>query len=417
MRILFLTPAFPPFPGGGERYVRSLGLALHGQGHEMVVVTSSAETEPDLWQGKPRQDAPSNDNGLTVLRAGLNPMPLGRNGLMAWRKSMVLLSELPGDPRARLEKMAERVPPIAGLAALLDTLPPPDVIHGFNISWEHAMLVGRRTAQRQKRPFFATPFAHLGVAGRDRVARNSTMRHQLDMLHSAETVFTLTEVEREGLMRFGVAAERLTVAGSGVDAIEVDWHSAELTASLPTRFVLFVGRNSFEKGAIHAAEAVAELRRQGEAIALVLVGQSTAEFDAFMQRISAEARAGIVPLGIVSEAQKHALLDRCEMLLLPSRTDSLGIVLLEAWQHAKPVIGAEAGGIPGVVDPHQNGLLVPFGDVEALQSAIQQLLNDDEMRHDLGRAGQQKLAESYTWQAVATRTLAAYRRALGTEAA
>ena len=58
----------------------------------------------------------------------------------------------------------------------------------------------------------------------------------------------------------------------------------------------------------------------------------------------------IRPLGILDEGEKHAILEASTMLLLPSHSDSFGIVILEAWAHGKPVIGARAGGIPGVID-------------------------------------------------------------------
>lgn len=411
MEILFLTPAYPPFPGGGERYVRSLALALRAQGHGVTVVTSTAVAESDLWQGRPAGMTRVDDSGITVIRCGLERVPLGRRGLLAWRKSMVLLSSAPINAGAWLGQMARHVPPIADLPAVLDDLPRPDVVHGFNISWEHALLAGWRYAAARGLPFFATPFAHLGTAGADRVARNSTMRHQIKLLRSAAQVFTLTAVERRGLAAFGVPSAQMTVVGSGVDAPPDDWHTAVLPDTLPDRFALFVGRNSFEKGAIHAAEAVLRLRERGVVVQLVLVGQSTPEFARWQRSLTAIQRAGILPLGLVSEPLKHALLERCDLLLLPSRTDSLGIVLLEAWQHARPVIGANAGGIPGVIDAGQNGLLVEFGDVTGLQAAVLQLWQDAALRDRLGRAGQQKLATTYTWTAVAERTSSAYTAA------
>lgn len=411
MDILFLTPAFPPFPGGGERYVRSLALALQAQGHRVTVVTSTAVVETDFWRGRPAATARAEEGGLNVIRCGLERMPFGRRGLLAWRKSMVLLSSAPVDAGAWLGQMARRVPPIAHLWAVLESLPRPDVVHGFNISWEHAMLAGWRYAAARGLPFFVTPFAHLGTAGADRVARNSTMRHQIKLLRSAAQVFTLTDVERRGLAAFGVPAVQITVAGSGVDVPPDDWQTAVLPGNLPNRFALFLGRNSFDKGAIHAAEAVLRLRASGLPVHLVLAGQATPEFERWQRGLTPGQQAGIRPLGLVSEPVKYALLARCELLLLPSRTDSLGIVLLEAWQHAKPVVGASAGGIPDVIDAGQNGLLVEFGDVAGLQGAIAQIWQDAALRARLGRAGQQKLATTYTWTAVADRTGAAYAAA------
>ena len=92
-------------------------------------------------------------------------------------------------------------------------------------------------------------------------------------------------------------------------------------------------------------------------------------------------------LGFVEESLKHAYLRDAEALLLPSRTDSFGIVLLESWLYSRPVVAAAAGGIPGVVDNGKNGILVPFGDIPSLANAIKLLIEDQELNSILGENG------------------------------
>lgn len=411
MHIVFTTPAFPPFRGGGERYAADLARSLARRGHRVTVVTSAARAEADLWQGRAAPDSAfAPPTGVAVVGCGLRPFPGGRGGLLAWRKAMVLLSTLPGDQTTPLQYMARRIPPIEHLDAALDSLPQPaDVVHGFNISWEHALLAGWKYARRRGVPFVATPFAHLGSDGRDRVARNSTMDHQIHLLRAADRVLTLTGVERDGLARLNVPAQRLAVIGGGLDVDPTLLASAAASPPvLPRPYALFIGRVSFEKGAIHAAEAVLALNRQGTAVHLALVGQAAPEFERFYARLSPEERRVIRPLGSVTEAEKHALLAHAALLALPSRTDSFGIVLLEAWAHARPVIGARAGGIPGVIDAGENGLLVEFGAVEALAGTMGRLLDDADLRERLGRNGRAKLQREYTWDRVAARVLDHY---------
>lgn len=412
MQILFLTPAYPPFPGGGERYVAALAQELVRRGHHVTAVTSNATLEKALWQGTPPQrPTASTEAGVTVIRCALRPFPGGRPALMGWRKLMVLVSMLPGNQTAVLSRMARLIPPIAGLETALASLPRSfAVVHGFNISWEWPLLVGWHYARLHRIPYVATPFAHLGT-GHDRVARNSTMQHQLRLLADADRVLTLTEIEKEGLATWGITSARLDVVGSGLDPLPALPEPVSLLAKYrvePT-YVLFVGRASFEKGAIDAAKAVLALRQQGTAVTLLLIGQTAPEFDRFYARLDAREKEGIRPLGILSDADKHGLLAGATALLLPSRTDSFGIVLLEAWAHGVPVIAARAGGIPGVVDDGQNGLLVNFGDVPALTQALQRLLTDEQLRRQMGQHGRLKTETTYTWTAVADRVLANYQ--------
>jgi glycogen synthase len=407
-RFLFITPAFPPFPGGGERYVHALAQQLAGQGATVTAVTSTATREAHLWRGQTATPSLELLPNLNLVHLPLIPFPGGRTGLLAWRKLMVLLSMMPGDQSPLLQRMARRIPPLPGLEARLDALPGPfDLVHAFNISWEYPLLAGRRYARQRGLPFVATPFMHFG-AGNDRVARNSTMDHQRKMLYDADRVLVLTGIEREGLLALGCRPERVVVVGGGV--AELPPFADTVAPPLPTPYLLFIGRASQEKGAIHAAQAVLQLRAEGTAVTLALIGQTAPEFDRFYRRLNQDQQAWIRPLGILPETSKHALLHQSELLLLPSRTDSFGIVLLEAWHHGKPVIGANAGGIPGVIDVEENGLLVPYGDVAALAAAVRRLLADPALGRRLGALGRQKVIRQYTWPQVAREVLAQYRQ-------
>jgi glycogen(starch) synthase len=415
VKALFLTPAFPPFPGGGERYAQSLALQLVQRECAVTVVTSTAHSERDFWQpaAPARRRRAEHEMGLHIVRCPLRPMPGGRAGLLMWRKAMVLMSALPGDQSAVLMKMARLIPPIFDLNAALAQFPDRfDVIHAFNLSWEYPMIAARRLAQRTRTPLVLTPFAHLGTGKHDRVARNSTMDHQLLLLRQANAVLTLTNSERQGLSERGVALDRMTTVGGGLDDVPALLDEGDVLAhyDLPRPLVMFVGRASYDKGALHAAEAVIRLRRQGLALTLALIGSSTPEFERFLHGLPPSDREVIRPLGVVPETDKHTLLQASMFLVLPSRTDSFGIVILEAWAHGKPVIGARAGGIPEVIDEGHTGLLVNFGDVAGLAQAIQRLLQDEALRRTLGQQGYARLAAQYTWEHVAEKVLAVYHR-------
>lgn len=415
MQILFLTPAFPPFPGGGERYAKSLARELRQLGHGVTVVTTSAQTEQDLWQGTAIQQIVHEEtNGLQVVRCPLRPFPGGRNGLMVWRKGMVLFSQLMGKKTAVLSKMARFIPPILALEETLNNLPGSfDLVHGFNISWEYAMLAGWQYAQARQLPFVATPFTHFGVKGADRVARNSTMAHQRQMLSSAARILTLTDIERQGLLEWGLEPTKIDVIWGGIDPPPALETAVFPSHRIPSPYAIYIGRTSFDKGAIHAAQAVCQLQAASKNIHLVLIGQNTAEFKRFLDKRSAQEQNAIHHVGVLSHAEKHALLNQAKALLLPSRTDSFGLVILEAWSHAVPVIGARAGGIPDVIDDQENGLLVDFGDVAGLAQAIDTLTQNDTLRQQMGQAGKRKVETIFTWQKTTDRVLAAYQTLLG----
>lgn len=415
VHILFYTPAFPPFHGGGERYARSLALALAACAQQITVVTSQAQDERQLWGGTPdAARSVESDGPLTVIRYPLRPFPGGWRALLAWRKVMVLISRLPGDQTPLLERMARRVPTLIGLDDVAAGLPaPPQLVHGFNLSWEYTLLAARDLARRLHLPFVITPFAHFGADRQRRVALNNTMDHQRRLLQQAAAVLALTSHEGDGFTRYNIHPRRLAVVGGGVDDPPPLSTAAASDAlahfAITPPYALFVGRVTHDKGAIHAAQAVLRLAHHGLPLTLVLAGRVAADFHRFLDALAPDERARLRLLGPIAELHKHALLQQAAMLLLPSQAESFGIVILEAWLHATPVVAARAGGIPAVVDDGENGLLVPFSDVPALAAAMQRLLAEEPLRNRLGRSGQDKVQREYAWSGVASRVLDLYR--------
>lgn len=418
MRALLVTPGYPPMIGGGERYAHALAQQLAQAGQSVTVVASDARVESDFWRPhRSREITEAREGSVRVIRCPCRGLPGGRTALLAWRKAMVLLSALPGDQSVLLMQMARCIPPIIGLRGTLARLADGcDVVHGFNLSWEHPLLEGWSLARAKGLPFVITPFTHLGATPHDRVARNASMDHQRRILADADAVLALTSIEREGLLAWGVDPSRVHIVGAGLDAIpEVSQAaSAEVLAEwgLSAPIIAFVGRASRDKGAIHAAEAVRLLQARGIPATLALVGQAAPEFTRYYRRLPPAEQAYIRPLGAVDDVKKHALLEACHMLVLPSRTESFGLVFLEAWAHGKPVVGARAGGIPGVVSEGEDGLLVPYGDVAALAKAMDALLANPALAERLGRQGQKKLSRQFTWARVGARVLEVYQRVI-----
>jgi glycosyltransferase involved in cell wall biosynthesis len=82
---------------------------------------------------------------------------------------------------------------------------------------------------------------------------------------------------------------------------------------------------------------------------------------------------------------------------MPSRTDSFGIVYLEAWLYRKPVIGARAWGVSDVIEDGVDGRLVPFDDPGALAEALSVLLKRPALRSEMGARGEAKVYRLHTW--------------------
>jgi len=244
------------------------------------------------------------------------------------------------------------------------------------------------------------------------------MAHQLATLRAADAVLALTSVEAQQLTDLGIAPDHVHVVGGGLvppppppDADERERILEQLRIRAP--YALFIGRVTRDKGALDCMAAMEQSPDAG--ITLAMVGAVSPEARRAHARLSPGAQARVRLLGPVDEDIKQALLAETAMLLLPSRVESFGIVLLEAWHHGKPVVAARAGGLPGVVRHGENGLMVAPGDTGALASVIAQLVADQPLAHRLGQAGKRGLT-AYAWAAVAERVEGAYLTVLAARA-
>jgi glycosyltransferase involved in cell wall biosynthesis len=105
---------------------------------------------------------------------------------------------------------------------------------------------------------------------------------------------------------------------------------------------------------------------------------------------------------------KRDALAAADLFVMPSRTDSFGIAYLEAWCYGLPVVGARAGGVPDVIDDGHDGLLAPFGDLDAIAGAISRLLHDRDLAQQLGAAGHAKVLRELTWDQIYAKVRSVY---------
>lgn len=118
--------------------------------------------------------------------------------------------------------------------------------------------------------------------------------------------------------------------------------------------------------------------------------------------------------GRVSNEELAALYGRCAVFCLPAVVDSrgetegLGVVLIEAMAHGKPVVASRLGGIPDAVADGETGLLVPPNDPDALAAALLRVIGDRNLADRLGEAGRERARRLFSWEGVAERHLEVY---------
>jgi L-malate glycosyltransferase len=108
-------------------------------------------------------------------------------------------------------------------------------------------------------------------------------------------------------------------------------------------------------------------------------------------------------LGFVPHRQVPDVLNRFSVFVAPSVMESFGVATVEASASALPVVVTNVGGLPEVVDSGVTGFIVPPKDPEGIATALLELLENDHLREDMGRAGRRLVLERYEWVDTAKR--------------
>jgi glycosyltransferase involved in cell wall biosynthesis len=175
--------------------------------------------------------------------------------------------------------------------------------------------------------------------------------------------------------------------------------------------VLAVGRMIERKGFPVLVRAAKKLRDRAR---VVIVGGG--EYEPVVRReIERNRVEDVVELaGRLSNEELSDLYGRCAVFCLPAIVDSrgetegLGVVLIEAMSHGKPVVASRLGGIVDAVEDGKNGLLVPPDDPGILADALLRVAEDRELAESLGEAGRERAKKLFSWESIAERHLKVY---------
>jgi glycosyltransferase involved in cell wall biosynthesis len=112
---------------------------------------------------------------------------------------------------------------------------------------------------------------------------------------------------------------------------------------------------------------------------------------------------------------RKSLLAACDVVVLPSRYEPFGTVILEAWAMRRPLVATRADGARQYVQDGETGLLCAIDDAPGLAACLRRVAADADLRRQLAEAGHRRYSEEFTREIVLGRLLAAYEtaRALG----
>lgn len=408
MRILHVVHGYPPSIGGSQLLVKNLSEQLVARyGDRVTVFTTTARNIEMFWN--PREPALTAGveviNGVTVHRF---PVFNRLNSIRRIAAAIGYRLHLPYNDWLRTIQQGPLVPGMKQAIASSGA----DVIlaTAFPLMHMYYAVAGARQG--------SIPIVLLGaIHTEDRWGYERKMI--LRAIQRADAYIAYTPFERDYLIARGIKGEKITVIGGGVDAgpfLQADRRVVRERYGWGDRPVIaFVGKQTARKRLDVLIEAMQRVWNDYPEACLLLAGARTAHSAQVEERVRclpSHQRACVSILSDFREEEKPELLAACDIFVLPSAEESLGIAFLEAWAAGKPVIGVRAGAIPSVIDEGKDGLLVPYGDPEGLAQAILFLLTNPTRRSTMGQEGQKKVLENYTWEIFADRVRGVYEKVI-----
>ncbi len=409
MHVAHFVQRYPPALGGSEAYFARLTESLRAAGDTVTVFTSTAVELGEMWSRFPSpsvgEGRGGGDGSTGAPRPPTLTLPLQGGGdkteelrrYRPWTFSgrRYVLKALSMIPVRRLQALTLPCNPICpGMwrdAGAFDG--PLDAVHATAFPYTFPIACARRLARRRGVPFFLTPFLHLGDPNdpTDRTRRQYTAPVLRWLLREADGVFVQTDGERRAVIELGVPESRVVLQGLGVEPAEcIGGDRSRARRAWGVRDDEFVvghlANLSVEKGTVDLLNAAGDGR-------IVLAGPSMPNFERFWTSYPKKDR--VVRLGVLTEAEKRDFYAGIDAFCLPSRSDSFGLVLLEAWANGKPVVVYRAGGPAELVRDGVDGFVTSC-DPKALATGLR-ALSDAPRREAMGRAGRERTAIEFRW--------------------
>jgi glycosyltransferase involved in cell wall biosynthesis len=286
-----------------------------------------------------------------------------------------------------------------------------DIIHSHGYKGD--ILLGLLPKRLRSIPLVATLHGYTDVGGLNRIS----LYHRVDRL-------ALRRADRVVLVHRGMLASRglnrlhdprWRIIENGIPQLSRTSAVAPL-ADLDPDIVRFcqngavvigaIGRLSQEKGFDVMIRAIGDIVRERDHVVAVILGEGSQR--PMLEGIARNLGLGkrLLMPGYRSNAEDY--LSLFDVLVLPSLTEGLPIVLLEAMQAAVPIVATRVGGVPDVLDQGQGGLLVEPGNSTALAKAIRTCLDDEGLASQLADHSRAAASSRFSSRAMALRYLELY---------
>ncbi|HLO88685.1 MAG TPA: glycosyltransferase family 1 protein [Nostocaceae cyanobacterium] len=235
-----------------------------------------------------------------------------------------------------------------------------------------------------------------------------------EVLETAERIVATSPQEQHHMRSLVSTKGNIDVIPCGTDirrfgSVKRDEARAALGIDPDVKLVIYVGRFDSRKGIETLVRAVHQSKYYGQNLKLIIGGGSTPgnsdgrerdRIEGIIQELGMGECASLP--GRLSQDVLPIYYAAADICVVPSHYEPFGLVAIEAMASGTPVIASDVGGLQFTVVNEETGLLVPPQNVDAFSNAIDRILSNPQWRETLGKAGQRRVNNKFSWDGVAS---------------
>jgi len=367
MRIAITIPLFPPkWLAGTEIATYNIAKHLARRGHEVHVITA-------LDKGLPKE---SMEEGFYVHRIFWRKIRFV--GVISfWAKVFLILRKVN-----------------------------PDIIHAQSIGICIPAFIAKKLLRK--------PYVVWGQGSDVYLPGKFIKSISKLVLKNANTVIALTEDMKREMQK--IYSRDVSVIPNGIDlnnfkSVSRKKARSKLQIKEDEKIILFVGTLRPVKGVRYLIEAMSGINQECPKVKLLLVGDGVDM--PYLKRIvkHLNLKEFVTFVGKVPNENVSQYMAASDIFVLPSLSESFGIVNLEAMTFGLPIVATRVGGLPEIIKDGANGFLVEPKNPRQIAEKILLLLEDNELKEIISKNNKNK-AKDYGWGGVVGKLEEVYRKLL-----
>lgn len=221
------------------------------------------------------------------------------------------------------------------------------------------------------------------------------------LLLKTDVVINVSKYEYDAAVKYGLSSQKQYIIYSGITEGKVDQRRVNKFSKEQLN-LLFVGRFDRPKGLDYLLENFPKCKRKD--MHLYVIGDNVVDAQTPVKKKNTEQ---ITFLGWIPHEELRSYYQACDAVILPSRWEAFGLVVIEAMKYAKPIIVSNRGALPELIENGQNGMIFNFDKPETLIAILDDLNKDDLVK--MGKHAERLFIEKYEVKRMVKETIQLYK--------